>query len=177
MRSGLDRFLRCPGRKKSLFEGHSVERQTEEYEQRSACRSLNAVGRNIRKSRRPVAVDNDCRKIISAYAEKRPGYQSRYIPFGYDICVVFRESYDGQRRRVSARSFFTDRKLSTLAEGVSGRKNRTTIQFVDKEKRLQKGVDKGAGQWYYNKAVARQGKRKDLKNRMRREFPGQEGLE
>ena len=42
---------------------------------------------------------------------------------------------------------------------------------------MKKGVDKEAERWYYNKAVARQGKRKGLENRMRREFPGQEGLE
>ena len=40
--------------------------------------------------------------------------------------------------------------------GIRGNK---IIQFVEKEKRLKKGVDKRRRVWYYNKAVARESER------------------
>ena len=45
----------------------------------------------------------------------------------------------------------------------SGIYNKMIIQFVEKEKRLKKGVDIWGWVWYYNKAVAR-GAKKQEKN-------------
>ena len=42
--------------------------------------------------------------------------------------------------------------------GIRGKK---IIQFVEKEKRLKKGVDKRRRVWYYNKAVARESEKQE----------------
>ena len=58
----------------------------------------------------------------------------------------------------------TNSKILHQVKATMGNREGTILQFVEKEKRLKKGVDIWFAVWYYNKAVARESEKQE-KNR------------
>ena len=58
----------------------------------------------------------------------------------------------------------TNSKILYQVKATMGNREGTILQFVEKEKRLKKGVDIWFAVWYYNKAVARESEKQE-KNR------------
>ena len=83
-----------------------------------------------------------------------------------------------KRETAAAVSFFNIQTVNTKRRksGENGKGWQISIQFVERKKSFQKGVDKRERRWYDNKAVARESKRKEPRNRMNRGFRGEKGM-
>ena len=55
----------------------------------------------------------------------------------------------------------TNSKILHQVKATMGNREGTILQFVEKEKRLKKGVDIWFAVWYYNKAVARESEKQE----------------